>query len=120
MAGQERGPAAVLAPEGRCGRGRLRRRVRPEEEGLALHIRGPLQLRDRAEAPTRLSDRRAVLQPVLRADQVEPGGLDMAQTSEQACAHWETLRRPGRCLHVGQREDPRRGNSQVGKVSPDV
>lgn len=112
VVGQGHGPVDGLASEGKC-RCQSGCWVLPKEEGLALHIRGPLQLCDRTEAPACLSDRWALLEPVLRADQADTGREHMAQISEQACTHWEACRGHGWCLHVGQGEDSRGGNPQV-------
>lgn len=116
MAKQKHGPAVVLAQMGRY-RCQWGRELWPKEEGLALHICRPLQLCDRPEAPTCLPDCRALLQPVLRAHQVDPGWEHMAQVSEQARPQWETSCGPGWCFHVGKWEDSRWGNSQVGHLS---
>lgn len=112
---QERGPAAVLAAEGRCGCQRVCG-LWSQEEGFAVHICGSLRLCDRPETPACMPGWRALLQPVLGAHQVDPGWQHMAQITEQARPYWETCGCPGWYLHVGEWEDPRWGNSEVGQL----
>lgn len=104
VAGEERGPAVVMAPEGKCG---CQRGRRSEKEGAAVDICGPLWLRDRPEAPARLPGRGALLQYLLRANQVDPGWEYMAQISEQKRSHGEARGCSGWDLHVGKRENSR-------------
>lgn len=104
VAGEERGPAVVMAPEGRCG---CQRGRRSEQEGAAVDICGPLWLRHRPEAPARVPDRRALLQHLFRANQVDPSWEYMAQISEQERPHGEAGGGPGWDLHVGKRENSR-------------
>lgn len=87
VAEQNHWPALSLVPRSKCRR-QSGCKIWLKEEGLTLHIRGPLQLCDRTKAPAYVPDRRTLLQPVLREDQTGLGQQHMAQVAEQACPHW--------------------------------